>query len=337
MRVARVDPAGRPLENRRRQGAQAIGIVAGWIAIMLAIFWATGGGPDRAGAAVPWLLAVGILSWALAEHIAGRRGPVWPGSALGIVGPLSVGLGLSVITPEMRAAAPEEQMAVLSGTSALLMCLFLFRFRLPGLVSPVVTFTIVALFLGLYGADPERLRQVEGFSPRGILAAMMRSPVWVAGFGALSATAVVLARRLDLKGDDFGLASARPLHVIGAGVLALVVGRGLALLPQPLNLILLAAEWVVVALWALRINRIGVMFTAHLAMTRPLVLAVTGPFGLTLSRSDWVWILIGIIAAGMSAWPALHEQSLRHNWTLGPGGRIPQPRPNWWWRYWPYA
>lgn len=337
MRAARVDPAGRPLENRRRQGAQALGIVAGWVAVMLAIFWGTGGGPDRAGAAVPWLMAVGILSWALAEHIAGRRGLVWPGSALGIVGPLSVGLGLSVVTPEMRAAAPEEQMAVLAGTSALLMSLFLFRFRLPGLVSPVVTFTIVALFLGLYGADPERLKEVEGFSPRGILAAMMGSPVWVAGFGALSATAVVLARRLDLKGDDFGLASARPLHVIGAGVLALVVGRGLALLPQPLNLILLAAEWIVIAVWALRINRIGVMFTAHLAMARPLVLAITGPLGLTLTRGDWAWILIAICVGGFCAWPTLHEQSLRRNWTLGPGGRIPQPRKNWWWRYWPYA
>ena len=336
MRAARVDPAGRPLENRRRQGAQAIGIVAGWVAVMMAIFWATGGS-GKDGAAVPWLLAVGVFSWAFAEIIAGRRGLVWPGSALGIVGPLSVGLGLSVATPEMRAAAPEEQMAVLAGTSALLMCLFLFRFRLPGLVSPVVTFTIVALFLGLYGADPDRLREVEGFSPRGILAAMMRSPVWVAGFGLLSAAAVATARRLDLKGDDFGLASARPLHVIGAGVLALVVGRWLALLPQPLDLILLTAEAAVVVLWALRINRIGVMFTAHLAMARPLVLAITGPLGLTLERTDWAWILIGICIAGFVAWPTLHEQSLRHNWTLGPGGRIPQPRANWWWRYWPYA
>jgi len=237
----------------------------------------------------------------------------------------------------MRAAPAEEQMAVLAGTSALLMCLFLFRFRLPGLVSPVVTFTIVALFLGLYGADPDRLREVEGFSPRGILAAMMRSPVWVAGFGLLSAAAVAAARRLDLKGDDFGLASARPLHVIGAGVLALVVGRGLALLPQPLDLILLAAEAAAVVLWALRINRIGVMFTAHLAMTRPLVLAITGPLGITLTRGDWAWILTAICVVGFCAWPTLHEQSLRHNWTLGPGGRIPQPRKNWWWRYWPYA
>lgn len=336
MRPARVDPAGRPLEGRRRQGIQALGIVAGWIGVMLAIFWATGG-QDRNGAAAPWLLATGVVSWALAEYVAGRRGLVWPGSALGIVGPLSVGLGLSVITPGMRAAAPEEQMAVIAGASALLMCLFLFRFRLPGLVSPVVTFSIVALFLGLYGADPDRLSEVEGFSPRGILAAMMRSPVWVAGFGALSAAAVIAARRLDLKGDDFGLASARPLHLIGAGVLALVVGRGLALLPRPLDLSLLIIEWIAIAVWALRINRIGVMFTAWLAMTRPIVIAVIGPMGLYLERADWVWILLGIIGFGMAAWPWMHEQSLQRGWTLGPGGRIPQPRNNWWWRYWPYA
>jgi len=336
MRPARVDPAGRPLENRRRQGAQAIGIVAGWFVLISVIMWATGGA-HHSDAPVPWMLGLGVLCWASAEHVAGRRGLVWPGSALAIVGSLSVGLGISVITPELRLGPPEVRFALTSGTAAFLMALYLFRFRLPGLVSPVVTFTIVALFLGLYGADPGRLREVEGFSPRGILAAMMRSPVWVAGFGLLSAAAVATAGRLDLKGDDFGLASARPLHVIGAGVLALVVGRGLALLPAPLDLICLAAEAAVVALWALRINRIGVMFTAHLAMTRPLVLAITGPLGLTLERSDWVWILLGIIAAGMAVWPVLHEQSLRHNWTLGPGGRIPQPRPNWWWRYWPYA
>jgi len=337
MREARVDPAGRPLHNRRRQGAQALGIVAGWVALMLAVFWVTGDTASRSGAVAPWLIAIGVVSWALAEIIAGRRGLVWPGSALGIVGPLSMGLGLSVLTPELRAAQPEEQMAVIAGTAALFMCLFLFRFRLPGLVSPVVTFTIVALFLGLYGADPDRLREVEGFSPRGILAAMMRSPAWVAGFGLLSAAAVVSARRLDLKGDDFGLASARPLHLIGAGVLALVVSRGLALLPQPLDLIALTAEWIVIAVWALRINRIGVMFTAHLAMTRSIGLAIAGPLGFTLDRGDWMLVLLAIIVAGMVAWPTMHEQSLRRGWTLGPGGRIPQPRDNWYWRYWPYS
>jgi hypothetical protein len=336
MKKARVDPAGRPLENRRRQGAQALGIVFGWFALISMVMWATGGA-QRSAAPVPWMLGIGVLCWATAEHVAGRRGLVWPGSALAIVGSLSVGLGLSVITPELRLGPPEVRFALISGTAAFLMALYLFRFRLPGLVSPVVTFTIVALFLGLYGADPDRLREVEGFSPRGILAAMMHSPVWVAGFGLLSAVAVVSARRLDLKGDDFGLASARPLHLIGAGVLALVISRWLALLPQPLNLIALTAEWVAVSVWALRINRIGVMFTAHLAMTRAIGLAIAGPLGFTLDRGDWMLVLLAIVVVGMAVWPVMHEQSLRRGWTLGPGGRIPQPRDNWYWRYWPYS
>jgi hypothetical protein len=336
MRPARVDPAGRPLENRRKQGIHAIGIVFGWLVLISVIMWATGG-TQRSAAPVPWMLGIGVLCWATAEHVAGRRGLVWPGSALAIVGSLSAGLGFSIITPELRLGPAEVRFAIISGTAAFVMFLYLFRFRLPGLVSPVVTFSIVALFLGLYGADPERLREVEGFSPRGILAAMMRSPVWVAGFGVISAAAVLAARRLDLKGDDFGLASARPLHLIGAGVLALVVSRGLALLPQPLDLSFLVIEWVVITVWALRINRIGVMLTAQLAMTRAIVIAIIGPMGLYLDRGDWVWILLGICVFGMAAWPWMHEQSLRRGWTLGPGGRIPQPRNNWYWRYWPYS
>jgi hypothetical protein len=96
-------------------------------------------------------------------------------------------------------------------------------------------------------------------------------------------------------------------------------------------------EWVVITVWALRINRIGVMLTAQLAMTRAIVIAIIGPMGLYLDRGDWVWILLGICVFGMAAWPWMHEQSLRRGWTLGPGGRIPQPRNNWYWRYWPYS
>ncbi|MFQ5566363.1 MAG: hypothetical protein ACE5EU_08375 [Paracoccaceae bacterium] len=336
MREARVDPAGRPLENRRRQGLQALGIVLGWIAAIAAIIRFSGGG-DGGAASVPWLLGVGVLAWAAAEHVAGRRGLVWPGSALGIVGPLSVGLALSVITPEMRAAPPQFQMAVISGTAALGMGLFMFRFRLPGLVSPVVTFSIVALFLGLYGTDPAHLREVEGFSPRGILAAMMSSPLAAGSFAALSLASVAGARWLDLNGDDFGLAAARPLHVAGMGVFALVIGRWLAMLPPPLDLVLLMVGWVAATVWALRINRIAVLYAAVYASAKPVMLALGPILGFTFQRSDWGWLAPLILLAGMAIWPALHEQSLRRNWTLGPGGRIPQPRPNWWWRYWPYA
>jgi hypothetical protein len=336
-RPARVDPAGRPLHNRRRQGLQAIGIVAAWIGLMVLLFWASGSGPGKTQVVIPWLLATGLVSWLLAEKVVGKHGLVWPGSALGVVGPLSVGLAMSVLTPDMRAAPPEEQIAVLSGTSAFLMALFVWRFRLPGLISPVVTFTIVALFLGIYGVDPERLREVEGFSPRGILAAMMQSTAWVLAFGSVSGAAVVLARWLDLNGDDFGLAAARPLHVIGAGVFALVLGRWLGLLPFPLDVVALALAWGAGILWALRINRIAVMFATQLAMTRPMVLSVATPLGFSLDRRDWGSFITVMMAAGMAYWPLLHEQSLRRGWTLGPGRRIPQPRNNWWWRYWPYA
>ena len=334
MRAARVDPAGRPLEGRRRQGVQALGIVFAWIVLVVGIFHATAG---TDGGAAPWLMGVGVAAWALAEHVAGRRGLVWPGSALAIVGPLSIGLGLTVISPEMRAASPDQQVAVVAGTSAVLMALFLFRFRLPGLVSPVVTFTIVALFLGLYGLDAERMREVEGFSPRGILAAMLQSPLVVGTVLALSGGAVALARWLDLNGDDFGLAAARPLHVIGAGVLALIVGRWLALAPVPLDLALLAGAWAAAAVWALRLNRIGVMLTAQLAMAKPTVTALGLVMGFTFTRADWGWLLPLIVVGGIAAWPWMHERALRRGWILGPGGRIPQPRANWWWRYWPYA
>jgi hypothetical protein len=283
------------------------------------------------------MLAIGVLAWALAEPVAGRRGLVWPGSALAIVGSLSVGLGVSIITPELRLGPPETRFAILTGTAAACMVGFLFRFRLPGLVSPVVTFSILSSFLALYGTDPARLAEVEGFSPRGILAAMMRSPVAVAGFTALSAGAVFAARWLDLKGDDFGLAAARPLHLVGAGVLALIIGRGLAMLPGPIDWVLLLAAWAGVTLWALRINRIGVMFTAILAMAKPTAVALGVTFGFTFQRADWSWYLPLILVGGIAIWPLLHEQSLRRNWTLGPGGRIPQPRDNWYWRYWPYA
>ena len=59
-RVARVDPAGRPLEGRRRQGLQAVGIVFVWIALVSMILWATGGA-HRSAAPVPWMLGMGVL------------------------------------------------------------------------------------------------------------------------------------------------------------------------------------------------------------------------------------------------------------------------------------
>ena len=332
----RVDPAGRPLEGRRRQGLQALGIVLGWIGLVSLISWATGGG-QGGDASMPWMLGLGLACWLAAEEVAGRRGLVWPGSALGIVGALSVGLAMAISTPELRDGPFAARFAVISGSSALIMAGFLFRFRLPGLVSPVVTFTIVALFLGLYGTDPAHLREVEGFSPRGILAAMMSSPLAAATFAALSAAAVAGARWLDLKGDDFGLAAARPLHIAGMGVLALVIGRWMGMLPGPADAVLIFLGWLAATVWALRINRIAVLYAAVYATAKPMMLALGPLMGFTFQRADWQWLAPLILFGIMAIWPWLHEQSLRRGFTLGPGGRIPQPRNTWWWRFWPYS
>jgi hypothetical protein len=92
-----------------------------------------------------------------------------------------------------------------------------------------------------------------------------------------------------------------------------------------------------VTVWALRINRIAVMYAAVYATAKPMMLALGAEFDFTFHRADWQWLAPLILFGGMAIWPWLHEQSLRRGWTLGPGGRIPQPRPNWWWRFWPYS
>lgn len=326
-RSPRVDPAGRPLEGRRRQALQAGAIVVVWVALMAAIFRIAG---DATGLC---LLAIGILSWPATDVVAGRKGLVWTGSALAIVGALSVGMGLSALTSEMRHAVPSLRFAVVTGASALVMGALMLRHRLPGLVSPTVTFTIVALFFGLYGADPARLAEVEGFSARGILAAMLQSPWAVAIFVTLSGSAVLAGRWLDLNGDDFGLAAARPLHLIGIGILALVIGRWLAMLPAPADLVALVAAWLAATVWALRINRFAVMVTAQLAMAKPLFLAA----GFVPAREDWLWLLPTLLIAQFLAWPRLHAAAMDRSFIRGPGGRAPRPQEWRWWRYWPYA
>ena len=37
--IARVDPAGRPLEGRGRQALIAIAVIAGWMALIVLILW----------------------------------------------------------------------------------------------------------------------------------------------------------------------------------------------------------------------------------------------------------------------------------------------------------
>ncbi|MGD1925803.1 MAG: hypothetical protein ACFB03_16680 [Paracoccaceae bacterium] len=335
VRKPRVDPAGRPLEGRMRQAIVALGILLGWFALLALFFWATRDS-DRSVVAI-FMFSLAVVAWLGAEAVGTWRAQIWPASAMAIAGSLSMGFGVSMATPELRAAVPAEALATISGVAALGMLAFLVRFRLPGLVSPIITFVVVALFLGMYGADQESLARVEGLSARGILSALMNSPLWASAFGILGLSAVVLARRLDLKGDDFGVASARPLHLIGAGVVALVVGRALAIYPFPSDIVLLLTVWIAAFYWALRINRVAVLCAVHLALMKPLILAVTAPTGWRPDIADWSAIILIILAFDLAVWPRVHRLSLSLGWTLGPGGRVPRERDGWVWRYWPYA
>ena len=329
----RMDPAGRPLEGRRRQALLGLVVLLSWFACLGLIFWATRGGDPGSPAA--FMAGMTVIAWLGAE--ATWRSQVWTASAMAIAGSLSLGFAVSMSTPAMRSVPPAEALTLISATAAISMLVFLIRFRLPGLVSPIITFLVVALFLGLYGVDQKSIAEVEGLSARGILAALMKSPLWMAGFGAIGLCFVLFARRLDLKGDEFGIASARPLHLIGAGVLALVIGKALAIYPFPTDVITLLVVWIGAFYWALRINRVAVLAAIHFAMMKPLILSIAGPIGWTPDIWEWSFILVVILIFDLAVWPRLHHLSLQHGWTLGPGGRIPRPREGWLWRYWPYA
>ena len=331
-RSARLDPAGRPLTGRLRQALSALGILGIWFVLLSVAFHLTRGGPPQITAQV--LAGITALFWLAGEISGGRDAPVWPVSALGITGALSLGFAASLGLPGIRGSSPPETMAAISGTAAIAMCIWLFRFRLPGLVSPVVTFAVVALFLTFYGGDRGEFGRVEGLSARGVIAALIDSPYWAGAAGLLGLGAAGFARRLDLKGDDFGLASARPLHLIGAGVVALVFGRLFGILPAPWDALALVLLVVAATAWALRINRFAVAVTAHLAMLKPVVLAVAPT--LVLTPQVWASLIAGVLLANLVLWPGLHHIWITRGWTLGPAGHRPTPLPGLWWRYWPY-
>lgn len=344
VKTPRVDPAGRPLEGRRQQALTSLSIVVSWFCLTTLIFWATqGAGPELPA---KFFAGMACFAWLCAEAFGRGRGLVWPASALALAGSLSLGFSVGLATSHLRDPDIVAGIAIITGVSAISMATYLFRFRLPGLVSPIITFSIISLFLTSYGLEADGLSKVEGLSPRGILAALISTPTWMTIFGLLGAFMVVLARWLDLKGDDFGLASARPLHLVGAGISALIAGRLLALLPLPWDLLGLVAIWIGGYFWALRINRVAVLMAIHLAVARPIVLALSelnaGGNSLLewrLSMADWSVLLTVIMIVDLVVWPFLHQISLSRNWTLGPGGRIPRPREGmgFWWRYWPYA
>ncbi len=332
-------PSGRPVERVGFEALFAMALVVVWIVIMASVFALMG--KDKAATGL-WptftLIGVFFLSWAYAELIVGRKRLIWPGSALGVLGPLSLGFAVALSTPELRTGPFLERLTLVSAVAGIGMIPFLFRFKLPGLVSPIITFSLVGLFLELYGADVGRIRQMEGFSPRGIIAAMMANPYFMAVFAVLALAAGFYARKLDIRGGNFGLAAARPLHLIGCGVVALIAGRMLGWLPSPLDIAMLSLLWIATHLWGLRINRVGAQVAMHFAMVKPLVYSIINPLGLTMDIQDWSIFLTALLIFDLAIWPMGHKWSRALNWTLGPGGkRPPLDRPGWKWRYWPYA
>ena len=336
-----IDPSGRPLKRAGLEAVFAIGLLIAWAVVMGGVFHLMGRGEEMARA-VAWptlgLAGLTCLCWWFAEIVARKWRLIWPGSALGLIGPLSLGYAVALSTPELRMGPFLPRLALISLVAGLAMIPFLFRFRLPGLVSPIMTFTLVGVFLSVYGADMAMMREIEGFSPRGIIAALMTEPHLIALFGLLAVAATVGARHLDLKGENFNLAAARPLHLIGGGVVALVTGRLIAFLPQPVDLALFAIAWMLAWVWVLRINRVAVLFAMHFAMVKPIVLSLQELFGFTLGFADWTVLLVVILIVDLALWPRAHKLSRRLDWTLGPG-RIKPPlaRKGWLWRYWPYA
>lgn len=335
-RVPLIDPSGRPLRRAGFEAGLALGVILAWMAVFGAIL-----AIDHAGALGrgDGALAAGLaaLCWLGAEHAGTRHHMIWPTSAFGICGGLSAGFAVFLSAHDFGAAPFDTYMTLVSAPGAAVMLAFLLRFKLPGLVSPVLTFSLVALFMELYGTDPARLRQLEGFSPRGIAAALLQSELWVLGFGLLGLTSLLLARRLDLKGDDFGLAAARPLHLIGGGLVALILGRIFALMPVPLDLILLTGLWLLAYFWCFRINRVAVLVVIHYAMGKPFFAAWASAFGVTLDLTAWIALFWITLIFDFALWPWGHKRSKALGWTLGPGGRVPEDRPGWIWRYWPYA
>lgn len=333
IRAPRYDAAGRPLEGRRRQAVLALAIVAGWVVAMAALLALTAGG--GAAVRVGSLGALAVAIWIATEWVGTRRGLVWPASALAVSGALTLGYLAIAAAPPAAKATPAAAVAVIAGTAAAGMAAYLVRFRLPGLVSPMITFSIAAAFLAVLG--PDGLSRVEGLSARGILAALIGTPEVAGPTGLAALAAMFWARRLDLRGGEFGIASARPLHLIGAGVAALVAGRAAGALPWAAELAVLVALSVAAFAWAIRINRVGVLLAIHLAIGKPLALAVLAPAGVVPGWQGWTALFLAAIVADLALWLPLHQMSLARGWTLGPGGRAPRPRAGWIWRYWPYA
>ena len=308
--------AFRPPRNKPLELAVTVAIAVSWLLVVRVIYGGVRFFSVTEPVPIPGLVAFGAGCWLLAELVARRRLMLWPGSALGILGPLSLGLAASILTPELRALPPIGRLSTIYGTTSFFMLLFLVRFRLPGLVSPVALFGIVALFLALKGANPSELAKIEGLTPRGVLAALLDSSAIAIGFALASAAMIRLAWHYDRHGDWFGLEVARPLHIVGAGMLSLILARWMEMLPTGLDAAAILGLYAVFLGWSLRIDRLSVFSTSVVAMTRPLVLSLTLPFGFRPTIQEWSGLYTAMVGAGTIAWLLARRRTYQAGWTL---------------------
>lgn len=317
--LAEASPVFEPERNKRAEVAWVNVIFFGWLAYVGAVFWSVGIGTGRTVAPIPFLVVAGIITWIMAEWLVRRRGMVWPGSMLGLLGPVSFALAFSLSTPGLRALPGLEYIMVVYGGTTVGMIIYAWRFRLAGLISPIVTFSVISLFLFFKGSKPENWATIEGFSPRGFLAAFIDSPLNMAFFGSLAALGMVKARRLDLEGDWFGLQAARPLHIICAAIVALVLGRIAEALPAGLDALALVVLFVAGFLWAMRIDRLPVLVAIWLAMARPLVVSVAELAGWSLDWRGLGWAITAVVAFGMVLWGRTRQSFfVPIGWTMQP-------------------
>ncbi|MEM9783249.1 MAG: hypothetical protein AAF899_12330 [Pseudomonadota bacterium] len=312
-------PVFEPKRNKKVEVGWVNLIFFGWLAYTALTFLITGWGVGRTPAPIPYMLVAGVTTWILAEWLVKRRGMVWPGSMLGLLGPVSFAIALSLSTEAFRQMPGLHYICLIYSATTIGMMVYAYRFRLAGLISPIVTFSVISLFLFFKGHDPQNWGQIEGFSPRGFLAAFIDQPLNIAFFGGLAALGMIKARQLDLFGDWFSAQAARPLHVICSAIVALIVGRWAEALPPMLDLIALLALFAAGLLWAMRIDRLPVLVAIWLAMARPLVVVIAQTLDVPLTIWELGYGITAVTAFGMVLWGMTRQRFfVPTGWTMQP-------------------
>ncbi|MEM6973902.1 MAG: hypothetical protein AAF577_13965 [Pseudomonadota bacterium] len=317
--LAATTPVYEPKRNKKLEVGWVNIIFFGWIGYTALTFLITGWGVGRTPAPIPYMVAIGIVTWFLAEWLVRRRGMVWPGSMLGLLGPVSFAIAISLSTEAFRQLPGLKYICLIYSATTLGMMVYAYRFRLAGLISPIVTFSVISLFLFFKGHNPANWAQIEGFSPRGFLAAFIDNPLNIAFFGGLAALGMIKARQLDLFGDWFSAQAARPLHVICSAIVALIVGRWAEALPPVFDLVSLLILFFVGLLWAMRIDRVPVLVAIWLAMARPLVVVTAEILGISLSIWELGYAITAVTSFSLVLWGLTRQPVfVTCGWTMQP-------------------